>query len=128
METLDLGHLRNLAIIFIFTVLFATAAWDKLRGGKAPDWFLKPFENTLIAKLPGGATAGFWIIALIETALAILFPASLVLKALLPFALILSMFLFGILCLGLRLTNEFQGSANMFIYFAACLISLSAIH
>ena len=127
MDTFDLHSLRNLAIVFIYTVLFATAALDKLKGGRAPDWFVKSFDNTLVSKLPGGAVMGFWIIALLETALAIAFPASVFVPVLLRLALTLSLFLFGLLCFGLRISGDFQGSANMFIYFGASLLSLSLL-
>ncbi len=124
---LELAVLKNLAIVFIFTVLFGTAAWDKFKILKTPDWFVKQFENTFISKLPGGAAFGYWKIAVFEALLAIAFPASLLMPALLPVALTVSLFLFGALCLGLRLISDFQGSANLFIYFTAALISLSVI-
>jgi len=127
MMNIDFQLIRNFAIIFIFTVLFGTAALDKWKSLKTPEWFVKSFENTLIAKMPGGATFGYWLIATIELALFVSFLASFILMPILPIALIGSMFLFGMLCLGLRLTSDFQGSANMFIYFAAALISLNVI-
>jgi hypothetical protein len=125
MEESDFTPIAILAIQFIHTVLFATAAWDKIKGKTVPDWFLKAFEPTLLSKLPGGSRAQFWMITGIEAILAISFPLSLVIPELLPYALLGSLFLYGILCLGLRLTNDFQGSANMFIYFATSLFSLS---
>jgi hypothetical protein len=44
--------------------------------------------------------------------------------AILPYALCGALFLFSMLCFGLRIAYDFQGSANMFVYFAATLISL----
>ena len=124
---IDTQLIRNFAIIFIFTVLFGTAALDKWKSLKAPEWFVKSFQNTWISKMPGGAVMGYWMIATIEMVLFILFLSSFLLMPILPFALIGAMFLFGLLCLGLRLTSDFQGSANMFIYFAAALICLNVI-
>lgn len=114
----------SFAIIFIYTILFGTAAFDKCKTFSTPDWFIKQFENTFINKLPGKASVGYWVIALFETALTLLFVASAFNLALLPFALLGSLFLFGILLFGLRLTYDFQGSANMFTYFGTTLVSL----
>lgn len=117
----------NFAIIFIYTILFGTAAFDKCKSLSTPDWFIKQFENTFINKLPGKASVGYWLIALFEATLTVLFVASAFNFALLPFALLGSLFLFGILLFGLRLTYDFQGSANMFVYFGTTLVSLYLI-
>lgn len=124
---LNIAQLKTYAIILIFAVLFGTASLDKWKSLKVPAWFVKQFEGTLIAKLPGGAKFGYWKIATLEFLLFVSFLASPFWPAVLPFALVGSMFLFAALCFGLRLASDFQGSANMFIYFAAALISLSAI-
>lgn len=126
MET-SIHTLKPLAIIFIFTILFGTAAIDKFKTLKTPEWFVKQFENTLISQLPGGATLGYWMIATFELSLMIAFVVSITATGVLPFALIGAMFLFGILCFGLRLASDYQGSANMFIYFGASLISLFSL-
>ncbi|MBL7714428.1 MAG: hypothetical protein JNL01_03105 [Bdellovibrionales bacterium] len=114
---------QNVAISLMFSVLFSTAAIDKFKSLQTPDWFVKQFKDTLIAKLPGGAKLGYWMIALAELALTLAFIASLFMTGILPSALIGSVFLFAALCFGLRLAGDFQGSANMFVYFAAALIS-----
>ena len=124
---MDPHFFRNLAIVLMYTVLMGTAASGKLREKAAPDWFLKPFEGTLISKLPGGAAGGYWAIAAIETLLAILFPASLIFPEILSVALTGSLYLFGILCFGLRVSGDYQGSANSFIYFAATLVALALV-
>ena len=116
-------HPPLLAIVLIYTVLMGTAAIAKLKEKAAPEWFLKPFEGTLIARLPGGARAAYWMIAVLEGLLALAFVGSLAVPGILAAALTGSLFLFGVLCLGLRLSHDYQGSANMFIYFAATLIS-----
>ena len=114
----------NFAIIFIYTLLFGTAAFDKWKTLSTPEWFIKQFDNTFIKKLPGGASVGYWVIALIEGLLALAFIVSVFNFAVLPYALLGSLFLFGILLFGLRITYDFQGSANMFIYFGTTLLSL----
>ncbi|MBU6154090.1 MAG: hypothetical protein KGP28_07295 [Bdellovibrionales bacterium] len=125
MEETDYTPIAILAIQFLHTVLFGTAAWEKIKGRKVPEWFLKSFEPTFLSRLPGGSQAQFWVIAGIESILALSFPLSVVVPELLPYALLTSLFLYGILCFGLRLIGDFQGSANMFIYFAASSYSLS---
>jgi len=116
--------IRNFAIIFVYAVLFGTAAFDKWKTLSTPDWFVKQFANTFIGKLPGGASVGYWIIASLEAALALSFVIAVFNFMLLPYVLVGSLFLFGILLFGLRVTYDFQGSANMFTYFGATLLSL----
>jgi hypothetical protein len=116
--------IRNFAIIFIYLVLFGTAAFDKWKSLSTPDWFVKQFANTFIAKLPGGAAVGYWLIASLEAILAVCFLLAAFNFMFLPYALVGSLFLFGILLLGLRVTYDFQGSSNMFAYFGATLLSL----
>jgi hypothetical protein len=116
--------IRNFAIIFIYAVLLGTSTYDKWKSLTTPEWFKKQFENTFISKLPGGATLGYWFIASFEAVLTIAFLASLISFAVLPYALLGSLFLFGVLLFGLRLTYDFQGSANMFTYFGTTLLSL----
>lgn len=117
-------EIRNLAISLIYAILMATSGFSKISSLKTPEWFLKPFENTWIQKLPGGAALGYWVIAVLESILAAAFIASLFAPALLPLALTGSLFLFCILCLGLRVTHEYQGSANMFVYFGTTLVAI----
>jgi hypothetical protein len=124
MEALDLTHLRNLSISLIYAVLMSTSGFSKISRFETPDWFVKPFENTWINRLPGGAALGYWVIAILESVLAIAFMASVFAPALLPWALTGSLFLFCILCLGLRVTHEYQGSANMFVYFGTTLVAI----
>lgn len=114
----------NFAIIFIYVVLFGTAAFDKWKSLSTPEWFGKQFENTFINKLPGKASVGYWLIAIFEALLTLLFIFSIFNFGFLPYALLGSLFMFGILLFGLRITYDFQGSANMFVYFGTTLISL----
>lgn len=114
----------NFAIIFIYTLLFGTAAFDKWKTLSTPDWFNKQFENTFIGRLPGKASIGYWLIASLEVLITFAFIASIFNFAILPYALLGSLFLFGMLLFGLRITYDFQGSANMFVYFGTTLVSL----
>ena len=114
----------NFAIIFIYALLFGTAAFDKWKTLSTPDWFVKQFDNTFIKRLPGGASVGYWVIAALEALLTFAFIIAIFNFAILPYALLGSLFLFGILLFGLRITYDFQGSANMFVYFGTTLVSL----
>ena len=125
--TIDISFLKHLGIVAMFAVLFGTAGFDKFKVLQTPDWFIKQFENTLIAKLPGGAKLGYWVIATLELALFFTFVASVFVSGLLAYALVGSIFLFAALCFGLRLASDFQGSANMFVYFAATLVALLSL-
>lgn len=116
--------IRNFSIIFIYAILFGTAAYDKWNSLSTPEWFTKQFEKTFIGRLPGGASVGYWLIATLEGLLALAFVISAFNFIVLPYALLGSLFVFGILLFGLRLTYDFQGSANMFIYFGTTLLSL----
>lgn len=124
----SLQLIRNFAIIFIYAVLLGTSTYDKWKSLTTPEWFKKQFENTFISKLPGGATLGYWFIATFEAVLMIAFLSSFFSMAILPYALLGSLFLFGVLLLGLRLISDFQGSANMFVYFGTTLVSLYLVN
>src|SRR5690349_11655761 len=106
--------IRNFAIIFIYVLLFGTAAYDKWKSLSTPDWFIKQFENTFVRRLPGGASLGYWLIGTLEALLTLGFLISIFNFVFLPYALLGALFLFGILLFGLRITSDFQGSANMF--------------
>lgn len=129
---MELTLIRNIAIISIYLVLFGTAAQGKWSSLKTPDWFLKQFEKSIIARMPGGTSFGYWMIATVEAALtfsfltagAMLFLSPDLGLEILRYSLIGAMFLFSFLCFGLRVTFDFQGSANMFVYFAASLLCL----
>ena len=123
---------RNLAITLIHLMLFATAGFDKFKSLQTPEWFVKPFANTFIAKLPGGAAAGYWAIGIFELALSAMFLAALVRlefvagndHQILSLGLTSALFLYCMLGLGLRLTADYQGSANIFAYFGATTLCL----
>lgn len=122
-DNVYLIFLRNIAISLAFTILIGSAASEKWRSLKTPDWFLKQFENTFIAKLPGGVSFGYWKIATLEALLTLAFIVSIFLPSLLPLALVGAMFLFCALLFGLRVSFDYQGSANMFVYFLTALAS-----
>lgn len=117
-------NICNFAIIFIYAILFGTAAYEKWKSLSTPEWFIKQFENTFVHRLPGGASLGYWLIATLEALLTLGFLISVFNFVFLPYALLGSLFLFGVLLFGLRITYDFQGSANMFTYFGTTLVAL----
>ena len=124
MQNLTMNDYRNLAIILIYAILLGTSAYEKLKSFTIPEWFTKQFATTPIGKSAFLTKSSYWVIAFIELALTICFISSMFSPACLAWALIGSLFLFSILCFGLRLSYDFQGSANMFTYFGCTLISL----
>jgi hypothetical protein len=102
----------------------------KLLQGK-PDWFYDKFGQTILAKFPG-LTASFWLLAGAETLAFLLALAAVgrgeflekrvphILKSMLVF----SLFVFVLLGFGQWLTNEYNGTAQLFAYFAGTLICL----
>jgi hypothetical protein len=84
----DFQPVLNFAIIFIYTLLFGTAAFDKWKTLSTPDWFIKQFENTFINRLPGKAAVGYWVIATLEALLTLGFVFSVFNFTLLPYALL----------------------------------------
>ena len=119
------------AIYFMFLQTFALAAGEKWLGGGVPEWFAKQFGPTFMSKFPGLAPS-FFGIACGETVAALLFVASLAKGEILPdrtkpvlkLGLAFAALMFGALAFGQRLTNDFQGAANLFFYFGATLVAL----
>lgn len=118
------------AIYFAFLSTFLTAALQKWKSG-VPDWFIKQFENTFIPKLPGGTAFGFWMITALESAVAVILIISLAMgewfaeapKFLLQTGVGLAAVTFSFLGFGLRIAGDFQGAANLFLYFGASIAS-----
>ena len=111
------------SIYFVYLSTFLTVSVQKWKSG-VPEWFKQQFQNTLLTSLPGGITLGFYTITLLETLVASLFLISLFRLEILggsrefmELGLALSMLTFGALGFGLRISNDFQGAANLFMYF-----------
>ena len=123
----DLNYLVRLAIVAIYAVLFGTSAWEKIKSLTVPDWFLQQFTKSFLGPYPQIIKLSYWKITLLETVLFLGFAGSLIFPTLLLYSLISALFLFAALCFGLRISYDFQGSANMFTYFAATLIAIKFI-
>src|ERR1700733_1550474 len=67
----------------VFIPLLGLPAYDKFSKG-VPEWFIKQFNETLLAKGPGGLAGSFYFIALLETLTALCFVLSLIKGEFLP--------------------------------------------
>lgn len=121
---IDVQLVIRLAIIFIYAILLGTSAWDKIKTRNVPDWFMQQFSKSFLGPYPMLIKAAYWQITALECLLFVGFLGSLIFPGILLISLVTALFLFGILCFGLRISYDFQGSANMFTYFAATLISI----
>jgi hypothetical protein len=111
----------------LYLSLAAVTAYQKISGAAVPEWFIKKFEPSIFGMIPFGVAAAFWIIALLEAAIAIVFLVSIFkmeFRAALPktwlsFGFDLSMLLFLILFFGSFLVGDYSNGAFDFMYFAA---------
>ena len=119
-----------LAINLLFVMVWGFTGLGKLKSG-VPSWFGGKFGGTILAHFPG-LTASFWLLAIAET-LAFLLALAALLRGdflgrrpptLLALMLVWSLFVFVQLGFGQWLTNEFNGTAQLFSYFAGTLIAL----
>ena len=121
-----------LAVNFLFLMVWGFAGIGKVIQGK-PSWFNDKFGQTILAKVPG-LTATFWLLAGAEV-LAFLLALGAVGRGeflekqnrvpwMLKTMLVWSLFVFVMLGFGQWLTNEFNGTAQLFSYFAGTLVCL----
>lgn len=124
--------LKFLAIQLLIMATFGLAAVAKWFPPGIPENFINQFGDTWLGSLPGGLFIPYYTIAVTEAtafflALISFFRLEWIrgnTKYFLKLSLILCLFIFVILAYGLRLTGEFQGTANTFFYFGVTLFSL----
>lgn len=132
MKLIQTNNLTFIAIQFLYITTFGLASLRKWETGGVPDGFREQFGESWLAILPGELLLPYYTIALLETLILILFLVSFLRfewqvsndKTFLKYGLVLSLFTFVILAYGLRLTGQFQGTANAFFYFGCTLIAL----
>lgn len=125
-------NLKYIGIQFLYLVTFGLASLDKWTPVQIPDGFTNRFGDTWMALLPGGLALPYYTIAISETLIFVLFFLSLFRlewlkgsdKMYMRLGLILSLFVFVTLSYGLRLTGDFDGTANAFFYFGVTLFAL----
>jgi hypothetical protein len=118
-----------LSIQLTLAYLWILSAWPKLTSDEYIQSFEKQFANTFFAALPGGMTPQVYFLGLIELAAGILALISIVscewnLKSFrwLSLCLALSALTFVFLGFGLRILNNFDGSANIFFYLTGIVV------
>ncbi len=122
-----------LAINLLFLMVWGFAGLGKVRSG-VPAWFGDKFGATILARFPG-LTASFWLLTLAE-----LLAFALALVALLrgeflsrgdptwlKTMLVWSLFVFIQLGFGQWLTDEFNGTFQLFAYFGVTLVALQYV-
>lgn len=127
------NRLTLLAINLLFLMVWGFTGIGKIVSGY-PAWFPDVFGKTILAKLPG-LQASYWMLAAAETAaFALALVALLRLEFLgrkeplfLQGSLVLGLFNFVMLGLGKWLTDEFNGTFQLFTYFAGTLLALRTV-
>lgn len=122
-----------LAINLLFLMVWGFTGLGKIQSG-VPSWFGDKFGATILARFPG-LTASFWLLAAAE-----LLAFALALVALLrgeflgrrpptwlTVMLVWSLFVFIQLGFGQWLTDEFNGTFQLFAYFGITLIALQFV-
>lgn len=125
-------NLKFIAINLLYLTTFGLASLRKWQAGGVPDHFREQFGESWLAILPGDLALPYYTIAVVESLIVVLFVISLfrmewkqsASKKFLTYGLILSLFTFVILAYGLRLSGQFQATANAFFYFGCTLIAL----
>jgi len=122
-----------LAINLLFLMVWGFTGIGKIQSG-VPSWFCDKFGATILARFPG-LTASFWLLTVSE-----LLAFALALVALLrgeflgghppvwrTTMLVWSFFVFIQLGFGQWLTDEFNGTFQLFAYFGLSLVALQFV-
>jgi hypothetical protein len=126
-------RLVSLAVTLLFLMVWGFTGFGKLVDG-FPEWFAEVFGKTLLATVPG-LRASYWMLALVESAAAVLCALSLLrLEFLggrparfLNAALVLGLFNFLLLGFGKWLTQDFNGAFQLFLYFSGTLVAWKTV-
>lgn len=132
LKSIKFSDWKFLAIQLLFLTTFGLAALAKFQTPLMPDGFVEQFRHTWLVNLPGGLFTPYYLLALGESLIFTVFLISLARlefvsgrnKLFLKYGLLFSLFIFVILAYGLRLTSQFQGTANGFFYFGTTLLAL----
>jgi len=119
--------IERLLILILLIVLMGTAAYHKLLGDFPPEWFIRKFEATFFAAIPGGLTIAFSSIVLLEVAIPIVFTLAIIKKQFslnngnqtnfLRLGFIFSLLLFVMLTFGSFLVQDYDNGFKDFLYF-----------
>lgn len=120
-----LENLKLVPVYLLFIATFGSASSEKFLSGGVPSWFLGQFEKTKLNLFPGSLQFQYYAIAILEAAVVLAFVLSAGSleflaghdKTLLKAALVIALFTFFALGFGLRMSGDYQGAANLFLYF-----------
>jgi hypothetical protein len=126
----SIDNMKLIPVYLLFLATFGQASVEKFLSGGVPAWFKNQFEKTFLNPFPGSLTIQYYAIALLEAAVVIIFLMSIGHleflaghdKSLLKAGLVLALFVFFALGFGLRMTGDFQGAANLFLYFGVTFL------
>lgn len=122
--------LKLIPIYLLYIGTFGLASLEKFRSGGMPDWFGAQFEKTFLNLFSGSLKIQYYFIAVLEAVVAVLFLISAVTGEFLPgatpiflrWALLMALFAFFALGIGLRIGGDYQGAANLFAYFGVTFL------
>jgi len=117
-------------VYLLFIATFGQASSEKFLSGGVPDWFVNQFAKTRLNLFPGSLNLQYFLIATLEAAVVLAFILSAGRlefvdgndKSILKAALLLALFVFFALGFGLRMSGDFQGAANLFLYFGVTFL------
>jgi hypothetical protein len=131
----SIDAVKLIPVYLLFIGTFLQASLEKFFSGGVPDWFRNQFSKTLLNAFPGALGIQYYAIAFLEFSVVILFLISGMRMEFLPganrdffkAALVLALFTFFALGFGLRMSGDYQGAANLFMYFGVTFIILAFI-
>lgn len=123
-------YIKFFPIYLLFIGTFGQACTEKFFSGGVPDWFKTQFDKTFLNFVPGALTIQYYMIAVLEASVVVLMLFSIGRMEFLPgreqdflkLALVMALFAFFALGFGLRISGDFQGAANLFMYFGVTFL------
>ncbi len=126
---------KTIAIQTMLLSIFGFEAAEKWLEGGTPQWFTKEFAETWLVGLPGGLDFSWYLIAFLESVIAVSALISILRfeflvrrdQIVLRSALLISLGVFVMLGFGGRLSGNHDIAAHSFQYFTGTLLSLFMI-
>lgn len=128
-------YIKYFAIYFLLLNIMGLASIGKIQGllsgAGAPEYLQQTFANTFLSTFPG-VTLAWWIIALLEFAVAVLAIISIIRLEFLPtrrkswlmLSLAVSLGVFAVLAFGQNLVEQHDAVATLYTYFGATVIMM----
>jgi hypothetical protein len=121
---------KLIPVYLLFIATFGQAGLEKVFSRGVPDWFLKQFSPTILNLFPGSLKIQYYLLAAMELTVVALFVISGFRmeflggepREFLKLALLMALFTFFALGFGLRMSGDFQGAANLFLYFGVTFL------